>query len=255
MTKNDICKQINLLKKSAIIHSPDILTVAGVAGFISSTIYGIKVTPEAMELIEKTKKAKGDDLNKKEIVQTAGTKYIPVGVGILMSTAAIFGARKIDYKRYSALLAAYKISENNLKEYSDKVKEVIGEKKEQKVKDLIAQDAIKRDPLNESAIIDCDGNTLCYDVLSGRYFKSSAEAIRHAVNEMDYRLMNEMYISLNDFYGEIGLEEIKLGDMLGWNINEGLISVDFSTQLASNEEPCLVLDYLVAPRYKFAENY
>lgn len=253
MKKNDIIHQINLFKKLLIVKSPDILTVAGVIGFCGSLVYGIKVTPEAVKLIESAEKEKGEELTKLEVVKTAGTKYIPVGVGVVMSTAAIFGARKIDYKRYSALLAAYKLSEQNLKDYTEKVREVVGEKKEQKIKDMIAQDSITRNPVDEKEIIELGGNSLCYDVLSGRYFRSNIDAIRQIINDLDFDLMQDMYVSLNDFYSALGLKEIKLGDLLGWNISEGLISVDFSSTLASNGEPCLVLDYLVAPRYKYSE--
>ena len=63
--------------------------------------------------------------------------------------------------------------------------------------------------------------------------------------------MNEMYISLNEFYYEIGLPRTKMGDELGWNIDSGLIRFEFSSQLADDETPCLVIDYHIAPRYEF----
>ena len=56
---------------------------------------------------------------------------------------------------------------------------------------------------------------------------------------------------LNDFYYEIGLDNIKLGDELGWNIDDGYIDLSFSSQLASDGTPCLVIDYKIAPRYDF----
>ena len=33
-------------------------------------------------------------------------------------------------------------------------------------------------------------------------------------------MMNDMYISLNDFYYEIGLDPIKIGSDIGWNIDD-----------------------------------
>lgn len=52
-------------------------------------------------------------------------------------------------------------------------------------------------------------------------------------------------------YYEIGLDNIKLGDELGWNIDDGYIDLSFSSQLASDGTPCLVIDYTIAPRYDF----
>lgn len=56
---------------------------------------------------------------------------------------------------------------------------------------------------------------------------------------------------LNDFYYELGLDGTKMGDMLGWNIDEGYIDLAFSSQLDANGTPCLVIDYQVAPVYDY----
>ena len=63
-------------------------------------------------------------------------------------------------------------------------------------------------------------------------------------------MINEMDVSLNDFYYEIGLDGISIGEELGWNVNE-FIELNFSSQLASDGTPCLVLNYLVPPRYDY----
>jgi hypothetical protein len=60
-----------------------------------------------------------------------------------------------------------------------------------------------------------------------------------------------MYISVNDFYYEIGLGNTKIGNDLGWHVDNGLIDLEFSSQLADDGTPCLVLDYRVAPRYDY----
>lgn len=64
-------------------------------------------------------------------------------------------------------------------------------------------------------------------------------------------MRDEIYISLNDLYFELGLDNIKLGDELGWNIDKGYIDINFSSQLDANGTPCLVLDYRVAPVYDY----
>jgi hypothetical protein len=65
-------------------------------------------------------------------------------------------------------------------------------------------------------------------------------------------MVYDMYVSLNDFYGEIGLEPIQLGDELGWNVDQGLIELEFSSQLSENNEPCLVINYNIAPKYGYS---
>ena len=108
-------------------------------------------------------------------------------------------------------------------------------------------------PAKESEIIFVgDGETLCYDVLSGRYFKSKIDKIKKAENDLNRRMRDEMYISLNEFYYEIGLPSIKIGEDIGWNIDrEGYIDLRFSSQLNDNDEPVFVIDYGCGPRYDY----
>jgi hypothetical protein len=75
------------------------------------------------------------------------------------------------------------------------------------------------------------------------------EAINAALNKLSRDLMSDMYISLNAVYSELGLEQTKMGDMIGWHIDWGLIEPDFDTQISEDGRPCLVLDYRIEPKY------
>ena len=86
-----------------------------------------------------------------------------------------------------------------------------------------------------------------YDDLSGRYFNSDIEFIRKIVNKLNKRMLDEMFISLNEFYTEIGLENIRLGEQIGWKIDKGLIDIDFSAILNEDEKPCIALNYIILP--------
>ena len=104
--------------------------------------------------------------------------------------------------------------------------------------------------------MDGKGDTNCYDVISGRYFRSDKETIRKVVNDLNYRLTTGMeeYISLSEFYDEIGLSHTSTSDEIGWNIlTDGQIEVEFRATVADNDEPCLMLDYQVSPRYDFTK--
>lgn len=50
---------------------------------------------------------------------------------------------------------------------------------------------------------------------------------------------------------EIALPETKLGDELGWHVDNGLVDLRFSSQLAEDGTPCLVIDYQIAPKYDY----
>ena len=59
------------------------------------------------------------------------------------------------------------------------------------------------------------------------------------------------YTSLNNFYYLIGLDETRVGETLGWNIANGRVELDLSSQLAKNDEPCVVLGFYKDPHYDF----
>lgn len=233
-------------------HSPEILTGIGIAGMITTTIMAVRATPKALALIEdKKSELDTDELTKVETVKAAWSCYIPAAVVGSISVFCLIGASSTNLRRNAALATAYTLSESTLKEYQEKVVETIGEKKEQSIRDSVSKNKMVKNPVREVIITENGGNTICYDVVSGRYFKSDRDKIAKVVNELNRQMRDEMYITLNDFYYELGLDGIKIGDMLGWSIDKGYIDLAFSSQLDANGTPCLVIDYQVAPIYDY----
>ena len=234
-------------------HSPEILTGIGVTGMISSTVLAVKATPKALILIEyKKNELNVDELTTVETIKAAWKPYIPsIGIGIA-SAACIIGASAVNAKRNAALATAYTISERTLIRYRDKVIDTLGEKKEKEIREKVAQDEVNEKPAsNSQIIITSKGNTLFRDSISGRYFRSDIETIKKTVNELNRQMIHQNYIALNEFYYEIGLDSVKSGSCLGWNLDGGLIEIDFTACIAENDEPCIVIDYSIAPRYDF----
>lgn len=240
-------------------NSPAILTGISVAGVITTTIMAVQATPKAMRLISDKRYPQVTDgeefsgpkeLTKKEMVQTVWKCYIPTTIMGGMTIACIIGAHSVNHKRNAALASLYSLTEKSLREYQEKVIETIGENKEKKVREEVAKKTLKDNPvITKEVIITGKGEMLCYDTLSGRYFKSDVEKIRQALNKLSRDLMSDMFVSLNDIYYELGLSSTKLGDMMGWHIDDGLIEPSFSSHLAEDGTPCLVLDFSIEPRY------
>lgn len=241
------------LAKRLRMYSPEILIGIGISGMIYSTVLAVQSTPKAMMLIkEKKKKLKKDKLKPIETFKAAFKCYIPSTTITVISVGCIIAASNINHKRNAALATAYSLSESALKLYQEKVIETIGEKKEQQIKDEVAKEQIARNPVTKNeVIITSGGNTLCYDCLSGRYFKSDIEKLRKAVNELNHMMLSDMSASLNDYYDLIGLASIPTGDRLGWNANNALVELAFSTQLADDGVPCLVVDFQSRPQYNY----
>lgn len=233
-------------------HSPEILTGIGVAGMITSTVLAVKATPKALQLIEEEQNQWAGELTVTEKIKVAWKPYIPATLTCVASATCIICASAVNAKRNAALATAYAISERTLVRYRDKVIETLGEKKEKEVRDKIAQDEVNKNNIsNAQVFITSKGNTLCMDGVSGRYFRSDLDKIQKIVNELNRRMNHENYISLDEFYSEVGLESTSISSYVGWNLDDGLIELEVSTCLAENDEPCLVINYRIAPRYEF----
>lgn len=250
-------KKLSILtdvKRFVSARSPEILTGIGIAGMVTTTVLAVKATPKAMSLIEDKKNEEWvDELSPLDVVKIAWKPYIPAIITCVVSTTCIIGASSVNAKRNAALATAYKLSETALSEYREKVIETIGEKKEQIVRDKVAEERIKKNPVSKNeVIVTGNGKTLCFDPVSGRYFMSSIDVIKRAENELNKQMLHDIsgYVSLNDFYDELGLDHTSVGDDLGWNTDQ-LIDICFSSQLNDNGEPSVVLDFLVAPKYGY----
>lgn len=257
MNKKTVLDMLKNLRNAAKQRGPEILTGIGIAGMITTIIVSVRATPKALILIdEKKEELKTEKLEPKDLIITAWKCYIPSMAIGTVSVLCLIGASSVNLRRRTALVTAYTLSESALKEYQEKVVETIGEKKEQSIRDEVAKDKVTKNPVScQEVIITEKGNTLCYDAAFDRYFRSDIELLRKAENELNKRMRDEMYISVNDLRYEIGLPRMSMGDDLGWNIDTGYLDLQFSSQLTDEGKPCLVIDYHVEPRYDFRNLY
>ena len=211
MSKSKIFIIAQSIKTSIYKHSPEILTGVGIAGMVTTTILAVKATPKALILINEKKEEKNvDKLDILDTVKATWTCYIPSVITGGLSVICIIGANSVNLRRNAALAAAYSLSESTLKDYQEKVIEAVGDKKEKTIRESAAKEKLNRNPLgNSEVIMTGTGETLCYDVVSGRYFKSDIEKIRRVENELNREMRDEMYVSLNEFYSEIGLAQVR----------------------------------------------
>ena len=247
-----LTKIFNDVKVGFNKNSPAILTGIGITGMLTSTVLAVKATPKALKLLDQAENDKCDELTTVEKIKVAWKPYIPAVISGSVSIACLIGANSAHAKRNAALATAYKISESALTDYRSKVIETVGEKKEKTIREKVDKERLQQAPVSKNeVIVTSNDNTLCFDAISGRYFTSDIEKLKKAENELNKRTLSEMYISLNEFYNEIGLSGNDIGNNLGWNIDDGLIDLHFSSQLADDGRPCVVVDYHIAPRYGY----
>lgn len=243
-------------------EAPAILTGMAIAGLIATGYNAYKAGLEAKEIIEEAKKdleyvKKGDKKAKREIYVDTAKRLVPVVAPMVTSGiftgSCIFASNKVSSRRIKVLSAAYAASNSAIQELGGKMEEVLGERKTKAIKDAITADKLKKDgvPKDGQIIITGDGDVLCKDDYTGRFFRSSGTKLDQAINELTHQIYGDMYVSLNEFYDKIGLDNVPMGDDFGWNVDDiagGRLPVTFTALLTDDNRPCLCLTYDVRLR-------
>lgn len=256
MNKSDISKFFNGVKVSVGENAPAILIGLAILSGGTAVVLAVKDTPKALKRIDdKKRELETDKLTVLETVKTTWPCYVPTALAFTFAAGCAIGSQSIHAKRHAALATAYKISETALVEYRDKVVDTIGEKKEQTVRDKVAQEQIDKTPLvPEEVIYTGKGASLFLDPLSKRYFISDKQILHAAENRINKRMMQGFCgsASLNDFFSEIGLEPVddSVGYTLGWNA-EYQIDLDIRPGESKDERPCFVLRHYNPPKYGY----
>lgn len=259
MKTNTIGNMFLKIRDVLVSNSPTILTGLGVTGLFSTVIFAVKATPKAIALLDEeverralewSDRSSEDikiELTTKEIVKLTWKCYIPTAIMGATTIACIIGANHINIRKNAALMSLYALTDTALQEYKEKVAETIGTRKAEKIQDEIIQENLNKHPVTK-IITTGEGNTLCFDTLSGRYFYSSIEKISKIINEYNYNLLNERYMTLNEFYDYLNLEHTTLGNDIGWSTEIGMVDIYYSSKISPNNMPCVVLNYRIIPR-------
>lgn len=246
----------NLAKKAARAlsdNSPLILTALGVTGTITTAYLTGKASFRAAQVLDEECGNFGVGFSAKEKVELTWKLYIPAATTGLLTVTCIIFANRIGTRRAAAMAAAFTISERAFEEYKSKVIEKLGEKKEQAVRDELAQDRVNRDPVERREVFIAGGSVLCYDNYTGRYFLSDMETLRKAQNDINEQITHDHYASLTDFYERVGLPATQVSEEVGWNLDK-FLELHFSTTLSSKGEPCLVVNFEVSPARNYFRN-
>ncbi len=240
MNNNEVLTETTKTIKS---NSPEILTALAVAGVIATSYLAVRATFKAAKQL----KDEPDSLSFKERAKRVWKCYVPAGISGALTIGSIIGASKASENRTAAAVTACALTERAFSEYRDKVTEEVGKNKAQTIRDKIAQDKVSKTPTGtkETFIIGA-GDVLCCELLTRRYFRSSAEKLKKAEIEINACASTGMTMSLEDFYDLVGLEHTSESGRrtygIGWDAN-CLLQLNFSSVLTQDGEPCLAFAY------------
>lgn len=236
-----------------------ILSGVGVAGVVGTAVLTGKATVKAVELVQTEAASRvvpgtSDEkdgtyppIPKADIVKLVWTQYVPAAGCATVTILAIIFAHRISAKEAAALAAAYSISESKFTEYKEKVQEKLGLKKEEAVRAEVAQDQVTKTPPGSDIILTGNGDVICLDAYSGRYFRSNCETVRRAVNDLNADMINNMTATLSEFYQSIGLPRTGFSDDVGWTPDD-LLDISVLSTLTPDNQPAIVFEFTNHPK-------
>ncbi len=243
------------MSKYASDNAPAIFTAAAAIGTVATAYLSGRAALRADQIVrnyeQEAQHLTGDEgykVHAQKRAELTWLEYVPPVITAACTLACIIAANRIGTRRTAAMAAALALTERAYDEYKEKIVEKLGENRERKIQDEIAQDQVNRNPVPDSQIIFLDGSAsqLCYEAYTGRYFVSDMETIRKAANDINHQVNLNNYASLGDFYDLVGLDRNDISDEMGWNLDR-LLELDFSATLTAKGQPCMVMRYNVSP--------
>lgn len=198
-------------------NSATILTCIGAVGVVVTSVASVKATPKALDLLEKAREEKGEELTKIEVVKAAGSAYIPAVLIGASTIACIFGANALNKRQQAALMSAYALLDRSYSEYRNKVAELYGEDANKNVITEISKDHYEDSDIREVE----DGKELFFDFYSMQYFESTMEDVLQAEYNLNRNLTVYGFASLGEFYDELGIGSTAATRSVGWSAEAG----------------------------------
>lgn len=226
------------VKQYFVKNAPALMTGAAAGMTVATGIFAWRGGSKAEHLLAEIP----EDSSKIEKIKYTWKAWSPaVFCGVAAISFAI-GAHVGNAKKQAALGSALSATAGYLNTYKDEVKKVLTDDQKTEVEENVVKTTMPPPPVNTPIPVHGHGGTLCYDALSGRYFLSSMEAIRKAQNDFNQSIIGGTFGTLNEFYSYLELSPIILGGEVGWE-PEKLMDISFTTMIAENGEPVLVIDH------------
>ena len=234
-------------------HAPTILTAAGTAGFIGTTILASKATLKVEETVaeetallvkvheahEAGKLEDKDALHDKVILYTRMTTklaklYAPALILGAASIVSLATGHGIMLKRNASLAAAYAAVDQAFKTYKKKVESKFG--KEAVLDALVstAEEDLTKDEMTLEAITAVDGVSpygVIFDSSNNNWSADEDLSMLHLKCQQQYAndiLQTRGHIFLNEVYKMLGFPHTPAGAVTGWVKGHGDDFIDFN---------------------------
>lgn len=232
-------------------ETPIIFTTFGCIGFAYTVYSAVKATPKALDRIKQLRCEKSGDISKTEVIRCCWPYYFPAAMSGVASVCFVYGSTIISKKRQMNLIGAYTLLNRTFGEYREHVCKIYGEEADRIVKDEIVRSKAKslKLPKNEEVLI-------FYEENYGEFFERRMCEVQDAEYQLNRKFAIEGEATINDFYEFLGLKKMKIGDMLGWSIDQaydfyGYSWIEFEHELIEMDDgmECYAINMPYRPEF------
>ena len=244
-------------QKFAATHTKELYLGGIVTANIATAVVSAMATHKADAVVfneEVDRGRRGEpDMTTKEKALVYAKYHIPTalcvgshaGMAVTVYSSAVTKELALTEALAIETAAGKAFKEATIAEVSDKTLEAI--------KNRSAESAIREKTTDCPTVVSLSGGeSPCLDIQSGRIFATTKNKLDSARNELNSRMLDEVFIYLNDYYIMVGLEPTPSGWELGWDVTrEGLVDFNIATTLDSEGRPILTVDPTPRPKPKY----
>ena len=241
------------ISKWAVKNANKLFFGAGVGLGVACVVKAVKSKPKADERVAEIELDDPEDKVEK-VVKTAKAVvpvYAPAAILGVGSIVCFGMSNRVLTKRQVGAAFAATTAESTLGYLADEVQDQLTPKKAQEAMENIGGRKLAEAPDPSDSVIEETGygNTLCYDAVCGRYFRSDMEHLRQAENLIVKLCASEMSASVDEYHCELNLKPARVDRMIGWCMDGIQPDMKYSTHL-KGDTPVLVVDYQIDPHYR-----
>lgn len=197
-----------------------ILTIVGVAGVPATSYLSVRCSKKADEETEKKKKI---------------FAYAPAIASGAVTAGCIIVSHHISAKEIAALTASCSYLVANRKRIEQEIKARFGEEAAEEIQAEVSKRELQEPepPLYKQQTIEETGygDVIFLEVFLGRKFKCSLQHVEWAEKQLNNDFHNGEYVSMNDFYRYLGIEETFAGYKFGWPANDDYYDYNLDTPI------------------------
>lgn len=263
-------KRWKVVGRRLLRRLPGIMTASGVALNGLALFSGMRATAKSVREIDAAEFEQDRELETDEKVKLVWKNYIPTVGEFVIANTLIIGGAAMRNKENAFLMTACSIADMTLKEYKSKTIELFGEEKAEELESkvieqrLLSSKEVNEKTGNKTEVIETSEAKLVeagkfmpdpndpiwfFEVYSGHVFKCTQREIDKAISECNKHLYTSNFVSINDFYWELGMKDINMGtmgDAFGWKVDDGIIDVKYRLY-DLNGTPCYAISFLHDP--------